>query len=147
MRSADLAAVIAIAAIVPTAPHWPPPEYNRMLGVIRDRPGTRGAWVSISGDAGITGFAMATHVVGIAEVEAIVTHPDRRRQGIGAALLRSVIAWSRDLHASRLVLEARSSNQAAIRLYRRAGFAQDGWRRGYYRNPEEDALLMGLTLE
>jgi ribosomal-protein-alanine N-acetyltransferase len=43
-------------------------------------------------------------------------------------------------------LEVRISNRAAIALYERAGFVQDGRRRGYYRDPEEDAVLMGLPL-
>jgi len=41
-----------------------------------------------------------------------------------------------------LALEVRVSNGAAQALYRSHGFQLVGLRRGYYRRPEEDALLM-----
>ena len=39
-------------------------------------------------------------------------------------------------------LEVRPSNQAARALYRAVGFAAAGVRRGYYRRPPEDALVL-----
>ena len=46
-----------------------------------------------------------------------------------------------------MILEARASNLAALELYRQLGFAEAGRRRGYYREPAEDAVLMHLKLE
>jgi ribosomal-protein-alanine N-acetyltransferase len=40
----------------------------------------------------------------------------------------------------------RSSNAAAIALYRRHGFSQAGIRRAYYSAPVEDALLLQAPL-
>lgn len=42
----------------------------------------------------------------------------------------------------RLILEVRASNQAAINLYEKLGFAVAGQIKRYYRNPVEDALVM-----
>lgn len=143
-------AVIAIAAEVHTAPHWPAHEFTRMLRVIRENPHRRGAWVAVRDPSSyprpVHGFAMAMHVAGTAEVEAVVTSPHHRREGIGLALLEAVIAWSRSAGAERLLLEARVSNKAALCLYGKLGFQKDGIRRGYYRNPEEDAALLSLRL-
>jgi ribosomal-protein-alanine N-acetyltransferase len=36
----------------------------------------------------------------------------------------------------------RATNRAAVALYGRAGFREVGRRRGYYRDPVEDAVLM-----
>ncbi len=47
---------------------------------------------------------------------------------------------------SRIEIEVRAGNKPALCFYEHAGFGRDGLRRGYYRNPEEDALLMGLEL-
>ena len=49
---------------------------------------------------------------------------------------------------SRVFLEVRAGNQAAVTLYRSAGFNEVGMRRGYYRNTEgsEDALVMACDL-
>jgi ribosomal-protein-alanine N-acetyltransferase len=43
-------------------------------------------------------------------------------------------------------LEVRPSNQAAQRMYRAAGFVASGMRRGYYRRPTEDALVLSLRV-
>jgi ribosomal-protein-alanine N-acetyltransferase len=48
--------------------------------------------------------------------------------------------------ATRLDLEVRASNAAAIRLYARAGFLEIGHRRAYYISPEDDAVLMQVKL-
>ena len=146
MREEDVPAVLAIAAAVATAPHWPEFEYRRMLRVAKESPGRRGAWVGLDREGTVQGFAMAGQVAGTAELEAVVTAPGFRRRGLGRELTNAVVAWSRAAGASRLVLEARSSNQAALGLYAQLGFTEDGVRRAYYRNPEEDAILLSLTL-
>ena len=43
-------------------------------------------------------------------------------------------------------LEARASNAPALALYGRLGFARVGLRRGFYRAPAEDAVLMAMPL-
>ncbi len=145
MREADVPEVIAIAAAVPTAPHWPPGEFYRMLQVIAAQPARRGAWVALAGDA-VSGFAMASHIAGTAELEAVVTAAGHRQRGTGGALVACVVEWARALRAERLMLEVRASNESALRLYTRHGFLQDGVRPGYYRNPDEDAILLSLQL-
>jgi ribosomal-protein-alanine N-acetyltransferase len=48
----------------------------------------------------------------------------------------------------RVFLEVRSSNVAALALYRSVGFSEIGVRRGYYQNPNgsEDASTMACDL-
>jgi len=145
MLRQDVPKVTAIAAVVPTAPHWPEVEYDRMLKVIAASPAKRGAWVATFGGQ-VHGFAMATHAGGTAELEAVVTAPEHRRQGAGSMLLAVVVAWSAEQGATRLLLEVRASNRDALALYARLGFKEDGVRRGYYRNPDEDAVLLSLGL-
>ena len=146
MLAGDVDAVVAMAAVVPTAPHWPPAEFHRMLAVIGRDPVRRGAWVACLGEGGVVGFAIASQVVDLVEIEAIVTAPAYRRRGVGRELTEAVCAWARSHGAERLQLEARASNDDALRLYRRLGFRQNGVRKRYYRNPEEDAILMCRTL-
>lgn len=120
-----------------------------MLQVMAAEPKRRGAWVAhLPAEPGlIAGFALANQIAGCAELEAVVTAPAWRRRGVGAALVGAVAAWSRAVGAERLVLEARASNAAALQMYLRQGFVQEGMRRGYYRNPDEDALLFGMDLD
>ncbi len=175
MTRRDVASVAALAAGEATAPHWPLHEYERMLDVIAELPGRRGAWVlclpghvpgpdlrTLPGPVRKTvaegeqrtppepvqlaGFAMATHVAGVCELEAVVVQAALRGQRLGEALVQAVVGWGVALGATRLHLEVRPSNAAAISLYARMGFKVDGLRRGYYRSPVEDAVLMGVAL-
>ncbi len=151
MQNDDIAGVVALAAEEATAPHWPVAEYYRMLDGIAESPARRGAWVLLPrpGAAArqpVLGFAMASHVAGTCDLEAVVVHADWRGRGWGGALVDAAAAWGARLRASRLQLEVRDSNAAALRLYRRKGFSIDGRRPGYYRNPEEAAVLMSLAL-
>lgn len=148
MQPADLGEVVQLAAEEPAAPHWPPPEFDRMLQAIAEAPARRGAWVLLGprADDRLAGFAMASHVAGICDLEAVVVRAACRGQRGGQALVSAASAWARALGASRVELEVRVSNRAALRLYGRLGFAEDGRRPGYYCNPEEDAVLMSLEL-
>jgi [ribosomal protein S18]-alanine N-acetyltransferase len=70
-----------------------------------------------------------------------------RRQGAARALVETFVAYARE-HGSRLLLlEVRRSNDAAIALYRAAGFRAAGLRKAYYADDGEDAIEMRLTLD
>lgn len=62
----------------------------------------------------------------------IAVRPSFRRRGIGASLLRGVIADARGRGVNRLHLEVRAGNEA-VGLYIAHGFAKMGERRDYYR--------------
>ncbi len=80
------------------------------------------------------------------ELESIVVAAGWRGRGLGALLLSESARQAKNLGAIRLDLEVRGSNAAALRLYRGAGFLETGRRRAYYRDPEEDAVLMSVLL-
>lgn len=140
MAPSDLESVVALAEISPGGPHWPREAYE---SAIEQEPAA--ALVAVAADT-LAGFVIADLVLDICQLESIVVAGAFRRQGIGAALLSAVIGWSKERGAERVELEVRIGNRAAIALYERAGFVSEGLRRGYYRDPEEDAVLMGLNL-
>lgn len=49
--------------------------------------------------------------------------PDRRRAGVGRALVDTVVAEARAAGAARVSLQTEVGNDGAVRLYRAAGFA------------------------
>jgi ribosomal-protein-alanine N-acetyltransferase len=61
-------------------------------------------------------------------------------------LIGALFAEVRRLGGTKMLLEVRASNGAALRLYERLGFSQTGRRRGYYADPVEDAVLLSLQL-
>lgn len=79
---------------------------------------------------------------GEAHISTIASHPAYRRQGLGELLLAGMIRRSLNLDATRISLEVRVSNAAAISLYRKYGFVQVGVKPHYYRDNMEDALDM-----
>lgn len=95
----------------------------------------------------LVGYAVATFVVDEAELANLATAPEARRQGVGGLLLDEVIRGAVTRGTRELFLEVRESNAAARALYGSRGFAQVGRRRGYYRRPVEDALVLRLGLD
>jgi [ribosomal protein S18]-alanine N-acetyltransferase len=77
-----------------------------------------------------------------AHVSTLAVHPRCRRRRIAERLLVRLIERAVDLGAGELTLEVRESNVAAQRLYEKYGFLVVGYRRRYYPDNGEDALIM-----
>ena len=88
----------------------------------------------------------AAYLEQTAELEVLLVEPEARRKGIGRALSTHWLAWARQRLAREAVLEVRVSNGGAQALYRTLGFQPGSVRAGYYRHPQEDALLMRKLL-
>ena len=57
----------------------------------------------------------------------IVVHPGRRQRGIGRAMLRDLLDWAAsDARVLKVELLVRAANEPALRLYREAGFVEEG---------------------
>jgi ribosomal-protein-alanine N-acetyltransferase len=135
--------VLAIAAPLPTAPHWPREAYAAALE--SEAWPQRVALVAESAGS-LVGFAVAVLVAGEGEIESIAVAPGWQRRGIGMALLRELQRVLAASGALAIVLEVRESNRAAASMYAPAGFHEVGRREGYYRDPVEDAVLMQLQM-
>jgi ribosomal-protein-alanine N-acetyltransferase len=102
---------------------------NQCLGMLS----LAGVWLTLAYDGGrLAGFALARAIAGDGELLLLAVRPPLRGRGIGAALLRSVIADAKSRNTNRLHLEVRAGNDAA-HLYRAHGFSKVGERRAYYR--------------
>lgn len=85
---------------------------------------------------------------GVAEFGMMVA-TDGRGRGIGSALLQAAIDWARQHGAHKVALQVWPHNEAAIALYRKFGFEEEGrLRRHYPRQNGElwDAIVMGCSL-
>ncbi len=90
---------------------------------------------------GFTGMHVVVdegHVMNMAVLE------EHRKLGVGQKLLETLFSLAPEYVRS-YTLEVRRSNDAAMRLYQRFGFYGVGYRRNYYTNPVEDALIMWRT--
>lgn len=95
-------------------------------------------WCAVSGEM-ICGYLVLSRAGTEMSVDDIAVHPAYRRQGVGKLLLK----WAHGQYpAWDFWLEVRESNAAAIALYQSLGYTQVGFRKRYYQNPEEGAVLM-----
>jgi ribosomal-protein-alanine N-acetyltransferase len=90
----------------------------------------------------ILGFAGFRFMANEAHLTTLAVREHCRRQGIGEQLLISIIDLAIEMNASFITLEVRASNTTAQYLYRKYGFTQTGMHGGYYRDNNEDAILM-----
>lgn len=136
---ADLAALAALERRVFTDP-WTLEQLGAAMAW------TGAVALVVEDDDGIVGYVLGRVIVDEGEILSIATVPERRREGIGRRLLGAVLAAmiERGTHAA--WLEVRVSNDAARELYQSAGFAAAGVRPGYYRLPDEDALILRREL-
>ena len=98
-------------------------------------------------DGQTAGLAVFQLAAGEASLNALTVDPAARRQGAGRALLTGALAALRAEGAQSCFLEVRAGNAAAQALYESVGFAAAGVRRGFYRNPAEDGVVMALNLD
>lgn len=82
----------------------------------------RHAWWAARQNQALVGFAHAVLGGTDCKLDKLYVHPDRQREGIGAALLRAVQDWARQRQLSRLWLQVNRGNAQAIAAYRKYGF-------------------------
>ena len=114
-----------------------------------DRPDQHAVLVAEASGAIIGQAALDFAPYGVASLGMAVAC-DWRRRGVGTALLQAVVAVARERGAHKVALQAWPHNNAAIALYRRAGFVEEGVLRRHYRRRNGElwgAVVMGLLLD
>ncbi len=96
-------------------------------------------------DGEIKGFILIQLAGDIAEILTLAVQPSARRSGVAAALVEAATTRARDAGADRMLLDVAEDNAAALALYKRAGFGEDGRRQRYY--GEVDAVLMSRKID
>ncbi len=76
----------------------------------------------------------------------LAVHPDRRRTGVGRALVELTLREAERSETRLITLEVRRENASAIALYRSLGFTESGVRRNYY-GRGHDAIIMSRVRE
>ena len=139
-RPEDASALRDIEALSFPDP-WSEADFVQLLSA----PGIEG-WICWAGKR-ISGYILVRSTDEEAEILNLAVAPEFRRLRVAHRLLgRGLDAlFERGVHD--VFLEVRRSNRAARALYHRLGFALAGVRRGYYRKPLEDAMVLRRRLD
>ena len=97
-------------------------------------------------DGELAGFLVLHVVVDEAHILNFGIRTAFRGRGLGRALLGEVIEILNREGVRRVTLEVRKGNEIARKLYSSFGFIEAGTRERYYRDDNEDAVVMALPL-
>ena len=139
LNASEAAVLAGIDAVCFSLP-WSEASFYKALG------GVGYAFFGYREEGILLGYAGMLAVLDEADVTNVAVLPEYRRRGIARRLVEALIEEARGRGITRLHLEVRESNTAARTLYESLGFVTDGRRKGYYRQPTEDAVLMTLVI-
>ncbi len=95
-------------------------------------------------DGKTIGHGGFTAVLDEGDITNIAVRPEFRRKGVASKILEAMILAAKVEGLAFLTLEVRSNNTPAILLYEKYGFTVRGQRKGFYRNPTDNAIIMTL---
>ena len=140
----DIPAILALQQKSPEAAHWIEGDYEHLA---EDPSGKiLVAELETMDPPKILGFAAFHRILDEAELRNMAVDPEHREQGVGKALLEDARERLLKAGARRVFLEVRASNKPALSLYCSVGFGLYSLRKGFYRDPDEDAYVLALEL-
>ena len=138
MQERHLAALAEIEKVCFHAP-WSADMLREELG--------KGLFLVAERDGVAVGYVGCQTVLDEGYITNVAVSPDCRRQGVGRALIGTLVSHAGAQGLAFVTLEARTSYMPAIALYENAGFQKVGVRKNFYTAPVEDALLMTFFLK
>ena len=138
MRREDLDAIVEIEHLSFAIP-WSRASFEQELTENRCA-----RYLVVVADDRPVGYAGMWLVLDEGHITNVAIHPDYRGRKLGEKLMRALIQLAADTSLSWMTLEVRRSNFVAQSLYRKLGFIDVGYRKRYYADNKEDALIMAL---
>ena len=144
MRQDDLEQVEAIDRVSFSIP-WPKKAFQYELN---DNPRST-LWVAEANTPGrknqVVGVIVSWLIMDEVHIATLAIHPNHRGKGIAQRLILASLQDAVKKGARQATLEVRANNIPAQELYRGFGFIVVGRRVRYYRDNNEDALIMTVT--
>lgn len=133
MRDSDIPAVAELEARAFSEP-WSTATFVEELEL------DNRSYVVAEASGSVVGYGGLMILDAEAHIMTIAVDPGHTRRKIGTRVMLALIDAALERGARHLTLEVRITNDAALGLYRKLGFASVGLRPNYYR--DEDALVM-----
>ena len=93
-------------------------------------------------DGKVVAYVIGRLIAPEGEIYRVAVAPHKRQRGVGYRLLDYALKTERGRGLETVFLEVRSRNTPAINLYSAYGFKRAGIRKNYYKNPDDDAIVM-----
>ena len=132
---ADSAEIAAAESLIFSDP-WSERDINDTIST------TGGMCYSVISDGKLVGYILGRIIAPEGEIYRIAVLPSHRRRGIAYRLLDYAVKCERGNGLESLFLEVREQNTPARKLYSSYGFREIGIRKNYYRNPDDNAVIM-----
>lgn len=98
-------------------------------------------FVAVIGDK-VIGYGGMHSVIGENYIDNIAVTSSYRKMGVATEILQQLVKTAENENGDFISLEVRESNEAAISLYEKSGFARVGVRRNFYQKPIENGIIM-----
>ena len=95
----------------------------------------------------IVGYAGMWHVVTEGQITNVAVLDEYRGQKVGSLLMEALIKTAEEREMIGITLEVKISNYPAQKLYTKYGFKPEGFRKNYYKDTNEDAVVMWKYFE
>lgn len=90
----------------------------------------------------VFGYCGMYHIIDEGHITNIVVEYEHRNIGIGSKFMEKLIEVAIEKKMIGLTLEVKVSNIIAQKLYNKYGFRVEGFRKNYYTDTHEDAIIM-----
>ncbi|HEY3260035.1 MAG TPA: GNAT family N-acetyltransferase [Pseudonocardiaceae bacterium] len=117
------------------------PEHDRIMFVAVDGDSKDGEWL------GMAGCSLRGDSAGTLDATGMWVTPGARGRNIGERLIEAIVAWGRGRGAHVMEFAVTETNDVAIALYRRMGFAPTGRRRALASDPRLVGMFMAKGLD
>ncbi|MBQ7333400.1 MAG: ribosomal protein S18-alanine N-acetyltransferase [Clostridia bacterium] len=102
-------------------------------------------YVAKSDSGDLLSYVIGRTIIPEGEIYRVATLPDARRRGIAYRLIDYALKTERGRGLESIFLEVREKNVPARNLYKSYGFIEIGTRKNYYKNPDDNAIIMMKT--
>lgn len=93
-------------------------------------------------DNEVVGYGGMWHVITEGHITNVAIKENYRKMGVGDLIVKNLIKIAIKKEMIGLTLEVRVGNIAAQKLYKNNGFVEEGFRKNYYEDTNEDAIIM-----
>ena len=98
--------------------------------------------VGITDNDLVAGYGGMWLILDEAQINTLAVRPGLRGYGVGKTLMICLIGRASLSGCQKVILEVRPTNLTARRLYETLGFVEIGYRKRYYADNGEDAIIM-----